>query len=1213
MTTRLVHAVLLFLITSSAAPGWAEWSNEFGPTGLTTYGHVAAVVDFDGQLVAAGEFRMAGRDSVANIARWDGEAWLPFGNGLRSVECLAVHNGRLIAGGRFKARDEVPADGVVFWDGEAWQACSTPLRGEVYALAVYRGDLIVGGRFTIERDTPIRHIARWDGETWAPLGAGLGGGGRTRVEALELHDDELVVAGAFGHAGGVDAHHIARWTDREWLPLGSGADDVVNTVKSAGDLLYAAGRFQVIGGDSISSIAAWDGSDWSALRGGISPSSVEHPVIRDLEIWRDNLIAAGEFNTVGGTRAGSIATWDGHRWHADPPGFVDAQRRRDVGEVFDLALYDGRLVAAGKIRGGPGYHLNGLGLWDGERWDPLVTGQGADGAINEMKLVDGRLLVESSRSLGTKNIRGLATWADGGWSEFEFGSADSVDFRPEIKTITEHRGETVAFGKLFGGMTSSSSSQSDATHHLAAWNGQWRILTTPLEHQVLCVREIVSAGDSLLVLGSFGDPEGNHVSVVVWDGRDWREFDQPDGADEASCTASVAGRLYASWNTRTEDAQQGFTLAERNGDSWHIIKSGVQCRVAVLAEWEGRLVAAFHIPHHNSSESHVIQQWEGDQWSPLPGIFSYVYANDARVLHLAQYDEFLVASGHFNGVDSLACDNVAFWDGKIWRPIDRGVAGEARHLVSAGGSLWLSGGFSKAGGVQSRCMARWDGPLPVDTPVESIPSFAPIPRPTTRRGDGWHSHALDMTYPPESFVNGDFSVWPDSLPDRWEWRVGRRCSLGSVLPQQVTDGLLIEAEDDPYCLPYMAQRFSMVGGRYYRVRARYEMSGEPAGSRTHACRLTLGDYRRDPTGYEFGPLHTRMWVGLDATEDGLAELILRAQADADVGVVSFNVRAPETRLLLHEVAVDTISMTEDDVTELFISEMQEKLVVQSDHHIDWGRLRQRFMGADSLTWDKHDQRVTDLLRSFKEGRVTLESGSADVTGIHTLYDYGPVPEEDRLTRERIAAIRGRLMDWSQQGPLATGWTPDGIVYASLRVTRDAEEAVADLATAEGILLDLRAAGNDFGHSRRGGEIDFAGWFTQEPVVYGYLAANDGTEDTLRVQPMANVASGIPIVCLIGEGCVGDGAELAMMMKALTNVTLVGRPTRGGTGGMARFTLPTGSHVNYPARKLWTPDGNLVNDSHGLRPDVTVELDGSLDPVFEEGMRIMRGKISKFQR
>ena len=61
----------------------------------------ALAVDGAGNLYAGGSFTTAGGVSAIRIAKWDGTAWAPLGNGMNSyVYALAVDGaGNLYAGG----------------------------------------------------------------------------------------------------------------------------------------------------------------------------------------------------------------------------------------------------------------------------------------------------------------------------------------------------------------------------------------------------------------------------------------------------------------------------------------------------------------------------------------------------------------------------------------------------------------------------------------------------------------------------------------------------------------------------------------------------------------------------------------------------------------------------------------------------------------------------------------------------------------------------------------------------------------------------------------------------------------------------------------------------------------------------------------------------------------------------------------------------------
>jgi hypothetical protein len=863
-----------------------------------------------------------------------------------------------------------------------------------------------------------------------------------------------------------------------------------------------------------------------------------------------------------------------------------------------------------------------LGFGDGWHWDPLVAGQGVNGNVREMKSLAGRLFMQGSGSVGPGNIRGTVVWEGGRWQPFNAAGGDSVTFSAELKMFTEHRGRIVAFGKLYEVVPENACQKGEYTWRLAEWDGSWRVLTPSLEFKVGWPLGLVSVGDDVVVLGSFTGPKEEQDRGVVWDGSRWRTIGLDADNSRIRSSAVVRDRLFVAWDVRAEDGPPQFFIAEWDSLNWKTIKSGIHSQVHAMVERDGRLVASFSIPHDECSESSPLQEWDGEEWRPLTGSFSYRYEGDARVQQLVMYQGHLVASGNFKGVGNLACKSVAFWDGELWRPLGGGVTGEAHRLVPTESSLWVGGNFGTAGGDLSLRVARWDGQLPAGTLVESLTEYTPEEKPATRRGDGWHSHILDMTDPPLPFANGDFRAWTEGLPDRWEWRTSskRQCPVDSVPPIHLPEGGVgIKVGEDKRCYGSLAQRFAVEGGRFYRIRARYEVSETTHESRWPACRMSVGDYQRKPTGYEYGPLHTGMWVGLEGGEDDWAEIILRADSKANVGVVTFSASAPGAELRLREVAVDTLSMPEDAVTRLLIAELRSKYVPQSDRVVDWEALVQQFTGIKSEEQKDYDRVATDLLKALEERRVTLESGQADVTHVMLLTEGEPVPEEDRLTRERMAAIRGQLMDWQTWGGRsALGWTRHGVAYVKLDTPRIGDEQLGELATADGILIDLRASG-DRSMSRHGEFekiLGLAGRFAKRRLVYGFSKPSPtgvGVEDTLRVHPSADQYLGMPVVCLIGEGCMGDATEFAMMMKTMPNVTLVGRSTRGGTGGMARFSLPTGSHVNYPSRSLWSSDRELINDSHGLQPDVTIEPDGSLDLVFTLGLQILREKISELQK
>src|SRR6185369_8603125 len=128
-------------------------------------------------------------------ARWDGDTWHDMGGGMNdAVAALAEYNGDLVAGGWFQTAGGVPARYIAAWNGTSWRPLATPndLNGVVRALYALRDTLYVGGSFDMAAGFQATHVARWDGTRWSPMGAGLGEFSTEPVLAFTTFNDQLV-------------------------------------------------------------------------------------------------------------------------------------------------------------------------------------------------------------------------------------------------------------------------------------------------------------------------------------------------------------------------------------------------------------------------------------------------------------------------------------------------------------------------------------------------------------------------------------------------------------------------------------------------------------------------------------------------------------------------------------------------------------------------------------------------------------------------------------------------------------------------------------------------------------------------------------------------------------------------------------------------------------------------------------------------------------
>lgn len=307
-------------------------------------------------LFVGGQFPSVGLSAAVNVARWDGNSWLPLGLGIGgTVMALAGHDPDgtgpaqivVIAGGAFTSAGGAPASRVAMWNGAGWSALGAGVNGPVNAVASFDPDgagamnplIVVGGSFSMAGGAPAGNIAAWNGSAWTSIG----------------HAGNEVVALAVIDPDGPGA-----------LPAG----------------LCVGGWFPMIGGVSASRVARWDGAAWSALGDGLSGA---FPVLGQCFAWFDadgagpgqgSLVVGGFFVNAGPVMALGLASWDGASWAGVGGGIGHPAEARSAVVLDDDG--DGpagaRLFVAGNyapVVGGPGFHI---AAWDGASWEALGAG-----------------------------------------------------------------------------------------------------------------------------------------------------------------------------------------------------------------------------------------------------------------------------------------------------------------------------------------------------------------------------------------------------------------------------------------------------------------------------------------------------------------------------------------------------------------------------------------------------------------------------------------------------------------------------------------------------------------------------------------------------------------------------------------------------------------------------------------------------------------------
>jgi hypothetical protein len=317
-------------VTAHYVARWngSSWAS-VGPTGVFNPVLSLAVLS-NGDLVAGGALEslnpITGRGDY--IIRWNGSSWSNLGLGVQdTVYSLALGpDGQLLAGGNFIVAGGGDAFGIASWDGSNWFPLGTGVEGPgpfpansgyVFAIAAGPGgEVFAGGTFSMASGLDVNRIARWDGVSWSPLDTGVTDPTAAAVLALlVLPNGDLIAGGEFTTAGSVQANNIARWDGTSWSALGAGLTNASGAASiyalalmPNGDLI-AGGTFTSAGGVSANGIARWDGSSWSALGTGMT-GGVVYTMVKALAVLPNgDLVAGGSFSSAGGIPASGIARW----------------------------------------------------------------------------------------------------------------------------------------------------------------------------------------------------------------------------------------------------------------------------------------------------------------------------------------------------------------------------------------------------------------------------------------------------------------------------------------------------------------------------------------------------------------------------------------------------------------------------------------------------------------------------------------------------------------------------------------------------------------------------------------------------------------------------------------------------------------------------------------------------------------------------------------
>ncbi|MDF1700382.1 MAG: S41 family peptidase, partial [Planctomycetota bacterium] len=339
---------------------------------------------------------------------------------------------------------------------------------------------------------------------------------------------------------------------------------------------------------------------------------------------------------------------------------------------------------------------------------------------------------------------------------------------------------------------------------------------------------------------------------------------------------------------------------------------------------------------------------------------------------------------------------------------------------------------------------------------------------------------------------------------------------------------------------------------------------------------------------------------------------VRLRVPAGVGAVDVALFLSQTgRLEVRDVELRE-SKAEDSI-DILIRAMDRHYSFFAAHEIDWRQEahRHRRAAEAAKTPAAFITAIKPLLAKLKDGHVWIQAPDGRKT-----YTWTPQVEMNF----DLQYLLGHLQDVQQViRNVLSATTPEGHGYLALGTMQGTPTQYAAVERAfrahfdkPGIVLDLRVNGG--GQEVWGQRL--CALLAKERTLYGRAQVRSGPKHTdlqpggeRHVLPAKSGRYAGPVVALIGPGCVSSGEGMAMMLKALPDIPLVGLPTRGSSGNPQPVHLPNGVTVWFSRWISQLPDGTPI-ERQGVPPDVRVEHARGKDPALAEAVKILKAKAEK---
>ena len=278
---------------------------------------------------------------------------------------------------------------------------------------------------------------------------------------------------------------------------------------TASDRLFIAGDFDEVDGYAVCNVISWDGEKWDSLPGLAHDTTGIRDQIRHLEMYNNELYAAGNIRIKGDAGLHQLVKWDGTDW-SPVPGFVSVGIGPAQLVIHDLAVYHDDLYVCGLFDSLPGIRVPGICRWNGVQWSSVGTGT----LPNPYSLIYSMAEVNDILYVGGVDVwegYQLVSWDGNSWDSI---SRASIPFEG-ISLLTKYHNEIYAVDFPYGDFKKLEDDRLDTLDPAFGPSGSFPgVVVTGSEY-----------ADHLFVGGLLGYPGGLDTwGVACWNDTLWKGF-----------------------------------------------------------------------------------------------------------------------------------------------------------------------------------------------------------------------------------------------------------------------------------------------------------------------------------------------------------------------------------------------------------------------------------------------------------------------------------------------------------------------------------------------------------------------------------------------------------------------------------------------------------------------------------------------------------------